>query len=89
MWTNQKVEYPEVKPGSTLTSEHSYIGNKKIKSATPSCGCIKIRRKDNILTARWETNKNVDESYVSYKYITIVYHDNSIDEIELKANITV
>lgn len=85
MWTNLIVNFPPTNAGTKLFSVHEYSGLKQIKSIQPSCPCVSYRYKNKVLTLEWKTKKDVETSYVSFKYVTITYKDGTTSEINLRA----
>lgn len=87
MWDKVEYDFGDVKSGSTQTTRFQYNGNKGVQEIEPLCNCVGFKFEDNLLKVRWTTKKNVVQPYQSTKIIMIIYDDNTIDEITLKANI--
>lgn len=85
LWNQTEVS-KEAKQGEIVGASFTYFGNKNFKKVYPSCDCMTVTVKNNHITSRWKTKKKPTD-YTSTKYITVVFDDDSIDELTIAATL--
>lgn len=88
MWDKLEHDFGHVKKGSVVSYEFNYVGSKTVKEVEPTCNCVGWKWfSPNNLRIRWNIKKGgrIGESLT--RTILIVYDDDSLDELTLKAKI--
>lgn len=86
-WDKIKYDFGKVNHSTIQIVEFRYNGDKEVSEIEPLCNCIGHTFKDNVLTLRWKIKQHPPRSYESTKVIMIVYKDQSLDDLTLKAYI--
>jgi hypothetical protein len=89
MWNKVEHDFGTVPQGAILNTSFTYNGNKGVQTIEPLCNCVGYTFKDNMLRVTWKVKKHYPKSQDSNKVIMIVYSDDSIDDLTLKAHVQV
>jgi hypothetical protein len=93
-WNKTTVHFGNIIEGETLSFSFKYSGTKKYKSHSTSCGCTTGNWINNTLQATFKP-KDVPvailatgvNNYISTKFITVFWQDNTSDKLTLIANV--
>jgi len=83
-WDKELNDFGKVEGDKILLTYFYYLGSKKIKEIEVTCNCVNTTFVDNKLQVKWIPKKK-KRPYVSSKNILIVYEDDTIDDLEIKA----
>lgn len=86
LWNQTEVS-KEARQGETVSASFTYFGNKQFKKVYPSCDCMTVSVRHNHISVKWKTKKK-PTSYTSTKYVTVVFDDDSIDELTITAELS-
>lgn len=87
-WDKVEHDFGQVPHSSIQRTTFTYTGDKEIKEIEPLCSCVGFTFSNNQLNLSWKTKPNPEYSYDSKKVVMIIYKDQSIDDLTLKAYIT-
>lgn len=89
MWKEQKIDLGNILAGVTSTATFQYLGEKKIKNATASCGCTipELNRETAVVKAAYTPKaiKMDQRSRLDTKRITVLFEDGTEDILEITA----
>ncbi len=86
MWQEKQHDFGLVKGGSIIEHHFTHDKSKIIRHYEPSCPCMTAVPKDNGVKVIWRTKK-VDEEFTSTKFVSVIYADNELELLELKAHL--
>lgn len=87
MWNKKEHDFGQVNHSTIQTVDFIYNGGKEVLEIEPLCNCVGYTFKDNILKLKWKVKSNPIKSYDSKKVIMIIYKDQTIDDLTLRAHI--
>lgn len=89
MWNKIEHDFGKVPPGAILNTSFTYNGNKEVRTIEPLCNCVGYTFNNNVLRVTWKVKKQYPKSQDSNKVVMIVYSDDSIDDLTLKAYVNI
>ena len=86
MWNRTENDFGQVEEGDMLHTTFFYNGTKEIKLIEPKCNCTNFIMENNTLFVTWKIAVKHWSRRLS-TYLTIVYIDDSITDLTLKADV--
>ena len=88
-WDREEHNFGTVPKGSKLKTVFTYLGTKKIKEMETYCNCVSYLLTGNTLHVEWKVKPDYKKPTDSQKVIAIIYEDDSLDDLTLKAHIRI
>ena len=86
MWNRTEHDFGDVQENVILTTTFEFNGKKKIETIEPKCSCTNFIFDNNVLHITWKIKVKRQDRLAS-TYLTVVYADQSITDLNLTANV--
>lgn len=83
-WNKLIHDFDTVESDKPLSTVFLYTGSKTIKEIEANCNCVNVNYKNNKLHIKWMP-KHKKRPYESNRKILVVYEDDTLDDLTIKA----